>query len=157
MTLAGKAALEHAFQETKAIGSEFEGESPDQVEMPLAEMFGIDHHALLDFLETYVDDIVHGTMQAMFEGKLPQETAVLGRQMMAVMVRGLAMGVVLERARHAELVRLVKLVIAEDLFTRWEVDSHSCIACGVHNQTRDGHKDDCPYIALTKIVGVRAT
>lgn len=156
MTLVGKSELEHAFEETKAIGREFEGESPEAVEMPLAEMFGIDHLALLDFLETYIDGIVHGTMQAMSEGKLPQETAVLGRQMMAVTVRGLAMGVVLERRRASELERLVKLVIAEDLFTQWDADSHTCVACGVHNQTADGHKDDCPYIALTKIVGVRA-
>ncbi len=97
--LAGKDRLLHAYEQTVAIAREFASDNPREAEMPLAEMFGIDHEALLDFLEEFVDDVVHGTMQAMREGKLPQETAVLGRQMMAVMVRGLAMGVVLERGR----------------------------------------------------------
>lgn len=98
MMLAGKTELMHAYEQTVAIAQEFAGDDPRSVELPLAEMFGIDHLALLDFLEEFIDDVVHGTMQAMYEGKLPQETSVLGRQMMAIMVRGLAMGVMLERS-----------------------------------------------------------
>lgn len=102
MTLAGDEKLKRAYEQTAAIAREFASDDPGQIEMPLAEMFGIDHLALLAFLSEFVDDLVHGTMQAMREGKLPQETSVLGRQMMAVMVRGLAMGIVLERERNFE-------------------------------------------------------
>lgn len=100
--LAGKDELLHAYEQTAAIANEFAGEDPEAIEMPLAEMFGVEHVPLAEFLAEFIDDLVHGTMQAMSEGKLPQETSVLGRQMMAVMVRGLAMGVVLERKREGE-------------------------------------------------------
>lgn len=98
--LAGEERLKRAYEQTRAIALEFAGDDPRSAELPLAEMFGINHVAVLDFLEEFIDDVVHGTMQAMHEGKLPQETSVLGRQMMAVMVRGMAMGVILERERH---------------------------------------------------------
>lgn len=100
MTLAGDDKLKRAYEETAAIAREFASDDPGAIEMPLAEMFGLDHIALLDFLSEFIDDIVHGTMQAMHEGKLPQETSELGRQMMAVMVRGMAMGIVIERERN---------------------------------------------------------
>lgn len=103
MALAKKEELLHACEETAAIAAEFASDRPEEVEMPLAEMFGVEHLALTAFLEEFVDDLIHGTLQAMKEGKLPQETSVLGRQMMAVMVRGLAMGVVLERERHFDV------------------------------------------------------
>jgi hypothetical protein len=157
VTLADGAKLKHAYEQTAAIAREFADDRPGEVELPLAEMFGIDHGALLDFLTEFVDDIVHGTMQAMYEGKLPRETSVLGRQMMAVMVRGMAMGVVLERERHEELLRLVKEAVAEDVFTEWHSDSHRCNSCGEANLSRtEDHPETCLYRRMVERVGVRA-
>lgn len=99
MTLATIEDVERAFRVTEHVKEEWRDPETDEFVEPIAHHFGIEATALAAFAQARAAELTDGLFLAMSRGTIPRDPEAVGQQVAAALVRGICMGVVLERGK----------------------------------------------------------